>query len=335
MSEPSGSAGRPRRRGRARAGRRGPRLATPRGVPPGAAARADGRFDVLQFPNGSANLTYLVQLRRHAARRAPAAVRPAGARRPRHAAGVTAVDAPVEALRPGAAGLPVLRRPRRHRLGLPRRRVPQRRRRLGPRAGVDEPSRRRRRGASGSRSSTHSPTSTSSIPTRSGWASSAGPTGSSSGRSPVGASVGSSSTPVGCRRCPASAAPARRDDAAPFQPACRCCTTTTRSTTASSSRPTPIGSRRSSTGTWPRSASRWSISGTLLNYWPDPADFDGDRPLHVAGLEHIGLPTRAEVVERYAARTGLDVSRGGLVRGVRHVEDVRRARAALPTVRPR
>ena len=48
--------------------------------------------------------------------------------------------------------------------------------------------------------------------------------------------------------------------------------------------------------------------GTLLNYWPDPADRDGERPLHVAGLEHIGLPTRAEVVERYAARTGLDVS---------------------------
>ncbi|MGE3621528.1 MAG: phosphotransferase family protein [Acidimicrobiia bacterium] len=48
--------------------------------------------------------------------------------------------------------------------------------------------------------------------------------------------------------------------------------------------------------------------GALLNYWPDPADLDGDRPLHVPGLEHLGLPSRVEVVERYAARTGEDVS---------------------------
>lgn len=36
--------------------------------------------------------------------------------------------------------------------------------------------------------------------------------------------------------------------------------------------------------------------GTMLSYWPDPPDAE------------IGLPTRAEVVERYAARSGLDVS---------------------------
>jgi aminoglycoside phosphotransferase (APT) family kinase protein len=47
--------------------------------------------------------------------------------------------------------------------------------------------------------------------------------------------------------------------------------------------------------------------GILLNYWPDPADRDGERPLHVPGLELMGLPTRAEVVERYASRTGLAV----------------------------
>jgi aminoglycoside phosphotransferase (APT) family kinase protein len=46
--------------------------------------------------------------------------------------------------------------------------------------------------------------------------------------------------------------------------------------------------------------------GMLLSYWPDPADSDGDRPLHVPGLEHLGLPTRGEVVERYAAATGAD-----------------------------
>ena len=48
--------------------------------------------------------------------------------------------------------------------------------------------------------------------------------------------------------------------------------------------------------------------GILLNYWPDPADVDGRRPLHVPGLEHMGLPARAEVVARYGERTGTDVS---------------------------
>jgi aminoglycoside phosphotransferase (APT) family kinase protein len=49
--------------------------------------------------------------------------------------------------------------------------------------------------------------------------------------------------------------------------------------------------------------------GMLLNYWPDPADVDGERPLHVPGLETMGLPTRAEVAARYAERTGADLSR--------------------------
>jgi aminoglycoside phosphotransferase (APT) family kinase protein len=48
--------------------------------------------------------------------------------------------------------------------------------------------------------------------------------------------------------------------------------------------------------------------GTLLNYWPDPDDRDDDRPLHQPGLEDMGLPPRAEVVERYAARSGVDVT---------------------------
>ena len=48
--------------------------------------------------------------------------------------------------------------------------------------------------------------------------------------------------------------------------------------------------------------------GTLLNYWPDPSDHPGDRSLHVPGMETMGLPSRAEVVERYAARTGTDLS---------------------------
>jgi aminoglycoside phosphotransferase (APT) family kinase protein len=48
--------------------------------------------------------------------------------------------------------------------------------------------------------------------------------------------------------------------------------------------------------------------GILLNYWPDPSDDPENRPSHPAGQESMGLPTRAEVVARYAAVTGADVS---------------------------
>lgn len=48
--------------------------------------------------------------------------------------------------------------------------------------------------------------------------------------------------------------------------------------------------------------------GILLNYWPDPSDTRDDRPLHYPGLETLGLPTRAEIVDRYVGRTGIDVS---------------------------
>lgn len=51
--------------------------------------------------------------------------------------------------------------------------------------------------------------------------------------------------------------------------------------------------------------------GTLLNYWPDPADTETDRARVLDGIEQMGLPTRAEVVEHYAARTGFDVERVG------------------------
>jgi aminoglycoside phosphotransferase (APT) family kinase protein len=48
--------------------------------------------------------------------------------------------------------------------------------------------------------------------------------------------------------------------------------------------------------------------GTLLNYWPDPADSEatarGTRP----GLALMGLPPRAEIAARYAARSGADVA---------------------------
>ena len=39
--------------------------------------------------------------------------------------------------------------------------------------------------------------------------------------------------------------------------------------------------------------------GTLLNYWPDPSD------------NPLGLPTRDEIIDRYAEQTGLDVSSAG------------------------
>ena len=48
--------------------------------------------------------------------------------------------------------------------------------------------------------------------------------------------------------------------------------------------------------------------GTLLNYWPDPSDPEDSGRLN-PGLTRIGLPSRAEVVARYAERTGADVSR--------------------------
>ncbi|MPY95961.1 MAG: phosphotransferase [Acidimicrobiia bacterium] len=51
--------------------------------------------------------------------------------------------------------------------------------------------------------------------------------------------------------------------------------------------------------------------GTLLNYWPDPSDPPGAWRGSNEGLRAFGLPTRREVVERYRARTGFDCSRAG------------------------
>jgi aminoglycoside phosphotransferase (APT) family kinase protein len=46
--------------------------------------------------------------------------------------------------------------------------------------------------------------------------------------------------------------------------------------------------------------------GTLLNYWPDPTDTPATQRGTRPGLAHMGLPTRAEITERYAALTGTD-----------------------------
>jgi aminoglycoside phosphotransferase (APT) family kinase protein len=46
--------------------------------------------------------------------------------------------------------------------------------------------------------------------------------------------------------------------------------------------------------------------GTLLNYWPDPSDTEATQRGTRPGLAHMGLPTRAEITARYAALTGAD-----------------------------
>lgn len=45
--------------------------------------------------------------------------------------------------------------------------------------------------------------------------------------------------------------------------------------------------------------------GTLLNYLPDPDGQELER-VAIPGLESIGLPSRTEIVQRYAARTGTE-----------------------------
>ena len=51
--------------------------------------------------------------------------------------------------------------------------------------------------------------------------------------------------------------------------------------------------------------------GTLLNYWPDPGDPPTERRVSHEGLLAMGLPSRAEITSRYAERTGIDVSAAG------------------------
>lgn len=48
--------------------------------------------------------------------------------------------------------------------------------------------------------------------------------------------------------------------------------------------------------------------GTLLSYWPDPSDGPNVRRASHDGMERMGLPTRGEVAARYGERTGIDVS---------------------------
>jgi aminoglycoside phosphotransferase (APT) family kinase protein len=47
--------------------------------------------------------------------------------------------------------------------------------------------------------------------------------------------------------------------------------------------------------------------GTLLNYWPDPSDTEDLRPIYNPGMDSIGLPSRAAMVQRYATGRDFDV----------------------------
>ncbi len=48
--------------------------------------------------------------------------------------------------------------------------------------------------------------------------------------------------------------------------------------------------------------------GTLLNYWPDPGDSEDEKRFSHTGMDRMGLPSRAELIARYAACGGLDLS---------------------------
>jgi aminoglycoside phosphotransferase (APT) family kinase protein len=48
--------------------------------------------------------------------------------------------------------------------------------------------------------------------------------------------------------------------------------------------------------------------GTLLNYWPDPGDPESLQRSSHPGMARMGLPPRAEIAARYGARTGSDVT---------------------------
>lgn len=49
--------------------------------------------------------------------------------------------------------------------------------------------------------------------------------------------------------------------------------------------------------------------GTLLNYWPDPSDTEDSRRFGHTGMQRMGLPTRSEMGTRYGELAGLDTSR--------------------------
>ena len=187
-------------------------------------------------------------VRRDRARAAPPALRGRRPRCPRHEAGVPRALQALDVVRPGAARAPVLRRPRASSAPTSwswtagtARSCATRSRRRWPTIPMSP-------AASGWPWSTRWPTCTSSTPMRPASAISVAPTGSPSGRSPGGRRGGASCDPTTVRPSwtswPTGSPPRCRRRRAP-----RSCTTTSSWTTASSTRPTPTASVRSSTGT--------------------------------------------------------------------------------------
>jgi acyl-CoA dehydrogenase len=52
----------------------------------------------------------------------------------------------------------------------------------------------------------------------------------------------------------------------------------------------------------------FSDLGTLLNYWPDASDTEESSGLYLPEVATLGLPSRREMTERYATRSGFDVT---------------------------
>lgn len=48
--------------------------------------------------------------------------------------------------------------------------------------------------------------------------------------------------------------------------------------------------------------------GILLNYWPDPSDTPDSKPIFNPGMDTMGLPSRSEVIARYEASSGTDIA---------------------------
>jgi aminoglycoside phosphotransferase (APT) family kinase protein len=48
--------------------------------------------------------------------------------------------------------------------------------------------------------------------------------------------------------------------------------------------------------------------GIVLNYFPDPSDSGDDRGMYIEGMQHMGLPSHEELITRYGALTGIDVT---------------------------
>ena len=265
-------------------------------------------FDVLQFPNGSANLTYLVRFGDHelVVRRPPFGQIAPGAHDMKRE--FRALDALSRHFDPAPRPVPLLRRPRRDRLRLPRRRVPPWRRRVGRHPRVDGPS--------------------PDVATRIGNAV-VDALAELHLFDPVAVGLGELGRPVGfverqvsgwtrrwelvdTGRVPTMAVVAARlADTLPATGDRRVSSILHNDYKIDNCQFDPAEPDRV------HSIFDWDMAtlgdplvdlGTLLNYWPDPDDPDDDRPLHVAGLERMGLPSRAAVVARYAERTGFDVA---------------------------